>query len=74
VTNTLEQSVIDLKLENEKLSKAIFSRIGKAKAEALLQEKISAPADKFIRELKKPGNLIVDNATRSFLNDLVKKT
>jgi hypothetical protein len=74
VTSTLEQSAIDLKLENEILRKEVFAKLGQDKAEAILQGKISAPADKFIRQLKEPGNLVVEDATRSFLNDLIKKT
>jgi hypothetical protein len=65
--------VIHLKLENETLRTELFAKIGKAKAEEMVQEKISAPADKFIRELKEPGNLVVDDATRTFLSDLVPR-
>jgi hypothetical protein len=70
ITAQLQESVIQLKEENEKLRSMIYAKIDKTKTDAMVNAKSITPTDKFLKALQKPSNRIVDHSTLSFLQSL----
>jgi hypothetical protein len=70
ITAQLQDSVIQLKEENEKLRNLIYAKIDKAKTDAMVNEKIISPTDKFLKALQKPSNRVIHHDTLSFLQSL----
>jgi hypothetical protein len=71
-TKTLEESVIILRAENEKLKKLVYGKINKEKAAAMVKERIVTPTDRFIASLKTPSNRVLSNRAISYLQSLSK--
>jgi hypothetical protein len=72
LTANLEQSMIELKKENEKLRQHAYAQIGKNETDALIQERLANPSQKVIAALKMTHNRILDNETIIFLQSLRK--
>jgi hypothetical protein len=61
---------VQLKEENERLRNLIYAKINKAKTDAMVNEKIITPADKFMKALQKPSYRVVHHDTLNFLQSL----
>ena len=70
LTHTLQQSVQELKEENQKLREQIYSLLGKEMTETMVRERVASPTEKFVMALKKPCNKQIDSATQQFLQNL----
>jgi hypothetical protein len=67
LTKSLDESVVLLREENEKLKRLVYSKISKEKTAAMVKERIVTPADRFIAALKNPSNKVLSNSVVSYL-------
>eukprot|EP00980_Cylindrotheca_fusiformis_P005158 scaffold1092_cov87-Cylindrotheca_fusiformis.AAC.3 len=73
LTEDLQQSLKELKEENSRLREEIYSELGnRQEVDSLVQSKVSISAERFIQELRGSKNRIVNNETRTFLQNLSK--
>ena len=73
LTTNLQQTLDDLKAENDKLRGFIMQSIEQGRATSLLKKaQVPAPAEQFIAALKQPENRVVDDSTLTFLKGLQK--
>jgi hypothetical protein len=70
LTANLEQSMIELKIENENLRQQVYAKIGKNETDALIQKRLESPSQKVIAALKMTHNKTLNNDTISFLRSL----
>jgi hypothetical protein len=66
----MEESVIRLREENEKLKRLVYSKISKEKTAVMVKERLVTPTDRFIAHLKKPQNRVMTNSAVSYLRSL----
>ena len=67
LTLTLQNSVQDLKDENNTLKEMIRSRWGEEAMDCMKEENQLSPAEKFINALQMPGSKFMSKSTLTFL-------
>lgn len=72
LTKQLEETVLMLKRENQRLKDFVNGKIASTEAdtEKMIKDRIVTPTDRFIDGLKKPSNRILSNSAISYLNSL----
>lgn len=66
----LEESVVALREENQKLRKLVYAHFGEEKAKAMVKERIRTPEDKMIEAMKKPASKVLTKSVVHYLESL----
>jgi DNA anti-recombination protein RmuC len=74
LTDTLEQSMSDLKTENATLRNQAYDTLhmNKEQVDAMIQVRLISPTRAFLRSFQEPQHRVLDEATVSFLHSLRK--
>lgn len=70
LTKSLEQSLMDLKAENQKLRLQIYGQFGKDQTESMIQARVQSPTKRFVRALQRPENRYLGQNAFDFLRSL----
>jgi hypothetical protein len=72
LTHSLQESLEELKEENQKLRNQIYQIFGPTETESMVKARTAAPAERMIDALKNPANKVVAQPTVAFLRSLGK--
>jgi hypothetical protein len=72
LTHSLQESLEDLKQENQKLRNQIYQNFGQAETESMVKARTATPAERMIDALKNPANKVFTHPTVAFLQSLRK--
>lgn len=73
LTKQLEESLVILKEENDKLRRFVHQRMQSLNPQSvqdMVQERIVTPIDRFTGALKKPSNRVLSNSAISYLKSM----
>eukprot|EP00980_Cylindrotheca_fusiformis_P004348 scaffold925_cov129-Cylindrotheca_fusiformis.AAC.1 len=66
----LEESVLALREENNKLRRLVYAHFGEQKAKDMVKERIRTPEDNMVESLKQPANKILTKSVVHYLESL----